>query len=37
MTEYMKQVLKAKNSLESCVDKMRIALAGEAKGNQWLA
>ena len=37
MHEYMKQVLKAKGSLENCVDKIKAAVAGDAKADQRLA
>ena len=34
MKDYMKQVLKAKNSLDAVVDKIRATVAGDAKANQ---
>lgn len=37
MKEHMKQVLKAKGSLENFVDKIKPAVAGDAKASQWLA
>ena len=37
MKEYMKHVLKAKSSLETCVDKIRTAVSGDGKNKEWLA
>ena len=37
MKEYMKSLLKAKNSLEGFADKIRASVAGDAKAEQWLA
>ena len=36
MKEYMKQVLKAKTSMETFIDKIKPAVAGDAKAGQCL-
>ena len=36
MKEYMKHVLKGKNSLDGLVDKIKASGAADAKTNQWL-
>lgn len=37
MKEHMKHVLKAKNSLDGFVDKIRPSVSGDSKATQWLA